>query len=104
MRGSWQRQTALTNNIANADTPGYRAPGRQLRVDAAERDGSGRSRRAGRQFEPRQRSRSKPAPNGDGISIDQESAQLAENGLDYQALTQVVGARNTIMRSAIGIL
>ena len=23
MRGSWQRQTALTNNIANADTPGY---------------------------------------------------------------------------------
>ena len=24
MRGSWQRQTALTNNIANADTPGYR--------------------------------------------------------------------------------
>ncbi len=24
MRGSWQRQTALTNNIANADTPGYK--------------------------------------------------------------------------------
>ena len=24
MRGSWQRQTALSNNIANADTPGYR--------------------------------------------------------------------------------
>jgi flagellar basal-body rod protein FlgB len=23
MRGSWQRETALTNNIANADTPGY---------------------------------------------------------------------------------
>ena len=24
MRGSWLRQTALTNNIANADTPNYR--------------------------------------------------------------------------------
>ena len=23
MRGAWQRQTALTNNIANAETPGY---------------------------------------------------------------------------------
>src|SRR5271168_5454995 len=23
MRGSWQRETALTNNVANADTPGY---------------------------------------------------------------------------------
>ena len=23
MRGAWQRQTLLTNNIANADTPGY---------------------------------------------------------------------------------
>ncbi len=22
MRGSWQRETALTNNVANADTPG----------------------------------------------------------------------------------
>ncbi len=23
MRGSWLRETALTNNISNADTPGY---------------------------------------------------------------------------------
>ncbi len=41
-------------------------------------------------------------PNGTGVSIDQESAKLAENGLDYQALTQVLGARDSIMRSAMG--
>ncbi len=36
------------------------------------------------------------------MSVDQESAKLAENGLDYQALTQVLGARNDILRSAMG--
>jgi flagellar basal-body rod protein FlgB len=33
MRGAWQRQTALTNNIANADTPGYEA--RDIKFDKA---------------------------------------------------------------------
>jgi flagellar basal body rod protein FlgB len=43
-------------------------------------------------------------PNGAGVSVDQEAARLAENGLDYQAITQVINTRNGIVRSAIGIL
>jgi flagellar basal body rod protein FlgB len=37
------------------------------------------------------------------VSVDQESAKLAENGLDYQALTQVLSTRDSIMKSAIGV-
>ncbi len=43
MRGSWQRQTALTNNLANADTPGYKRQDVNFEADAAERHRGGQS-------------------------------------------------------------
>ncbi|HUB73329.1 MAG TPA: flagellar basal body protein [Solirubrobacteraceae bacterium] len=100
MRGSWQRQTALTNNIANADTPGY-AP-QEVNFESALQSalGGGLS-----PAEVQFTTETKPAedgPNGTSVSVDQESAKLAENGLDYQALTEVLGARNSILRSAMG--
>jgi flagellar basal-body rod protein FlgB len=100
MRGSWQRQTALTNNVANADTPGYQP--QEVSFESALQSAiSGGLSPSEVQFQ----TETKPleaGPNGTGISVDQESAKLAENGLDYQALTQVMGARNDIMRSAMG--
>ena len=102
MRGSWERQTALTNNIANADTPGYR------RLDVNFESALHSAMTTGESpTEMEFQAEAQPqqaGPNGTGVSIEQESARLAENGLDYQALTQVEGARNGIMRSAIGIL
>jgi flagellar basal-body rod protein FlgB len=102
MRGSWLRQTALSNNIANADTPNFRPQevdfestlqtaieGGQspTEVEFSEHEVAGEA-----------------GPNGAGVSIDQESAKLAENGLDYEALTQIAATRNSIIKSAIGIL
>ncbi|HTA13491.1 MAG TPA: flagellar basal body protein [Solirubrobacteraceae bacterium] len=102
MRGAWQRQTALTGNIANADTPGYQRKDVNFEstLDAAINSGEPLSQV---QFQTESQP-STAGPNGENISIDQESAQLAEDGLDYQALTQVVSARNAIVRSAIGIV
>ncbi len=102
MRGSWQRETALTNNIANADTPGYQPQEVSFESALTSAMNSGES-----PSEVQFQTETKPleaGPNGTGISVDQESAKLAENGLDYQALTQVVGARDTIMRSAMGVV
>ncbi len=102
MRGSWLRQTALTNNIANADTPNYQRQEvdfestLQTALDAGE---------ALPEVEFQAHAvPGEAGPNGAGVSIDQESARLAENGLDYQALTDVVSTRDGILRSAIGIL
>jgi flagellar basal-body rod protein FlgB len=101
MRGSWQRQTALTNNIANADTPGYRPE--EVNFESALRSAVSGGEPAGQvQFQ----TESKPVtagPNGEAVSVDQESAKLAENGLDYEALTQVLNARNGIERAAMGM-
>jgi flagellar basal-body rod protein FlgB len=100
MRGSWQRETALTNNVANADTPGYQP--QEVNFESALQGAMSGGEAPGEvQFQtvalPIQ-----AGPNGTGVSIDQESAKLAENGLDYQSLTQVVGARDNILRSAMG--
>jgi len=100
MRGSWQRQTALTNNIANADTPGYQR--QEVNFESTLQSAMGSGREPG-QIEFQTETQAQAAgPNGNGVSVDQESALLAENGLDYQALTQVLGARNTIISTAIG--
>lgn len=100
MRGSWQRETALTNNIANADTPGYQPQevNFESQLQGAMNGGEEPSET---QFQTVTRPQ-EAGPNGTGVSIDQESAKLAENGLDYQALTQVMGVRNSILHSAIG--
>jgi len=100
MRGSWQRETALTNNVANADTPGYQP--QEVNFEAA-LQGAANGEQAPEEVQFATTTRPQEAgPNGTGVSIDQESAKLAENGLDYQALTQVTGTRNNIVRSAIG--
>jgi flagellar basal-body rod protein FlgB len=101
MRGSWQRQTALTNNIANADTPGYKPQEVNFESTLAKAITGGQSPS---QVEFQTETLSPEAgPNGAGVSVDQESAKLAENGLDYQALAQVLTARNSIMSAAIGV-
>jgi flagellar basal-body rod protein FlgB len=100
MRGSWQRETALTNNIANADTPGYVRQEVNFESTLQGAMSSGESPEE-LQFQTELQPE-EVGPNGTAISVDQESAKLAENGLDYQALTQVAGARNNIMTTAIG--
>jgi flagellar basal-body rod protein FlgB len=102
MRGAWMRQTLLTNNIANADTPGYQREDVDFQATLRGAMQSGESALQEVQFQPEV----KPGvagPEGNGVNIDEESAQVAENGLDYQAMTQVLGARDAILRSAMGV-
>ena len=107
MRGSWQRETALTNNISNADTPGYRPQEVDFESALQSAVSSGEGEPSGEALSQLQfqtlTSTQQAGPNGGAVSVDEESAKLAENGLDYQALTQVVGARDSIVRSAMGV-
>lgn len=101
MRGAWERQTALTNNIANSETPGYRPEEVNFESTLREALSSG--------AEPEQvqfqtvREPADAGPDGSGVSLDEESAKLAENALDYQALQQVLSTRNDIVKTAIGV-
>lgn len=101
MRGAWQRQTVLTENVSNAETPGYHRE--ELNFESALGDAVGNQEALeGVSFEPETQAAVTSA-NGNGISIDQESALLAENGLDYQALTQMLGSHDETLRAAMGL-
>ncbi len=101
MRGSWQRETALTNNIANADTPGYQPQevNFESTLQSAMNDGESPAQAV---FATEARP-AEAGPNGGTVSVDEESAKLAENGLDYEAVTQVLNTRNAILKSAMGL-
>ncbi len=101
MRGSMQRQALLTNNLANADTPGYE-PGDvdfQSQLDAAIQNGQSPSQVT---FAPAVSPQTVSA-DGNGVSPEQTEANISENGLLYGELTQVAAAREQILLTAMGV-
>jgi flagellar basal-body rod protein FlgB len=103
--GASTRQNALAANLANADTPGYRRVDvdfhSALSAAMGASDAGSALNRTG--FTP-QVDRSAGAVRADGstVDIDSESAKLASNALDQQALVQVAQTRIHILESAIG--
>lgn len=101
MRGAWQRQTLLTNNMANVDTPGFKRE--ELNFQSTLKSAlAGGEAVEDVSFSPEVEPTT-DSPNGNGVSIEQESALLAENGLDYEALTKMLGAHDETLRAAMGL-
>ena len=100
MSGAMMRQSLLTNNLANADTPGYRPQdvNFQSTLQSAMQTGTSPSSIT---FTPYTEPITTTG-NGNGVSPEQQSAQLAENGLLYQELTQIAAARQQILKFAMG--
>jgi flagellar basal-body rod protein FlgB len=101
MRGSMMRQTLLTNNLANVDTPGYQRQDVNFQgaLDSAMQSGQPTDQVA---FQPFTQQQTVQA-NGNGVNPEQESANLAENGLLFQQLAQVAAQRESILKSAMGV-
>ena len=101
--GAGQRQTAIAANLANANTPGYR------RVDVdfhgalarAMQDGDSESVESV-QFSTEADPQAVRA-DGNGVDVDVEAANMAKNGLEYEALVAVARARIAILKSAMGV-
>lgn len=112
-----QRHQILASNIANADTPHYKARdfnfedamknAMQGRVDAG---GIGLARthaghlQGGAGTGPAEikfRTEYQSAVDGNTVDMDVERTQIAENALQYQILTQLVGERFKGIRTAM---
>ena len=100
MRGSMMRQSLLTNNLSNVDTPGYQREDVNFQGALQQAMSSGQSPDQV-SFQPVTQPQITRA-DGNGIDAEQESANLAENGLLYQTLTQIASQRESILISAIG--
>jgi flagellar basal-body rod protein FlgB len=100
MRGSMLRQTLLTNNLANADTPGYQNEDVNFQSTLANALQAGQSPTSVT-FSPYSQPGSSSA-DGNGVNAEQDSANLAENGLLYENLTAVAAQREQILITAMG--
>ena len=112
-----QRHQVLASNIANADTPNYKArdfdfsaamqnalggkvPGGALpmRLSApGHLDGSGGRGSPALQY----RTEHQSAVDGNTVDMDVERAQIADNALQYQILTQLISNKFQGLRSAM---
>lgn len=112
-----QRHEVLASNIANADTPNYKARdfsfetamqsamagrGDVGRVDLAKTSaghiaGSGAGSSAAFKF----RAETQSAVDGNTVDMDVERAQITENAMQYQILTQLISNKFQGIRSAL---
>lgn len=103
LAGSALRQQALANNLANANTPGYR------RLDVYFHDTLARALGRGDSAAEIDSLSFSASPDGSGpmrldgssVDVDREMAALSENALDYQALVATLRARIRMLENVI---
>lgn len=117
MRWHQSRQSLLAENVANAETPGYR--GRDLKAFGFEEhmrnlstagitteatspghfavtssDGDGFGARRMNSFEI--------TPEGNGVTLEDEMMKVTTNQMDYQAVTTLYTRSLRVLRTALG--
>ena len=101
--GAAMRQEVLANNLANAETPGFRRSDVDFHSTLAQAMKSGDpSAIESTTFTPQQEPQVMRA-DGNGVDIDVEAATMAKNGLEYEALITVAKARVMIFKNAMGV-
>ncbi len=117
MRWHQARQGLLAENVANAETPGYR--GRDLaQYDLADRAGGfssasittlatqpmhfSVSSSEGGAFGAQRMANFEITPEGNGVSLEDEMMKVTTNMMDYQAATTVYQKSIKILKTALG--
>ncbi|WP_371324729.1 flagellar basal body rod protein FlgB [Dechloromonas sp. ZY10] len=112
-----QRHEVLASNIANADTPNYKArdfdfseamKGAASRWDEQKKLGLAHTssrhfatQGGGADYRLQFRNEYQSAVDGNTVEMDVERAQIADNALQYQILTQLIGSRFQGLRTAM---
>lgn len=112
-----ERQRVLAENIANADTPGYRTKDlkpvgfselvRNSQVTgaaAATQPGHlrGLGGRYNDQFKAGRTGAYETAPNGNAVNLEQQMMQVAENQADHNLMTSLYRKQVGMLRKALG--
>jgi flagellar basal-body rod protein FlgB len=117
MRWHQTRQGLLAENVANAETPGYR--GRDLaQYDFADRESGfsaatvttsatqpmhfSVSSSEGGAFDAQRMANFEITPEGNGVTLEDEMMKVTTNLMDYQAATSLYQKSIKILKTALG--
>jgi flagellar basal-body rod protein FlgB len=95
------RQRVIARNVANAETPGYRAQDVRFSRDLREAMARGGPDSLGDVAIETFEKDGPTKPDGNSVDLDRELSDLSGNALAYQALVTLVAMKTTQMRSAI---
>ena len=98
LRGLAQRQRTISDNIANIETPNFKAHKVEFEGALAEALASGRSGDVRPSILP---TNAPSLPNGNNVSIDTEIEALQDTQLRYQLPIEAVTAKHGLIRSSI---
>lgn len=105
---SWtsKRQQAMAANVANLDTPGYRAKDYSFAEAMASLNLTTTSGKHIAPIEDTSNARmyevdTHVKPNGNSVDLDRELTEITKNGLQYLTLVQYLNQRLRTLRSAI---
>jgi flagellar basal-body rod protein FlgB len=102
LSGASLRQRALSDNLANANVPGYQRQDVDFHGALQRAMGAGRPGVEAASFSIEQTREGAVRPDGGTVDVDREATELARNGLEYQALATVVKGHADIIRAAMG--
>jgi flagellar basal-body rod protein FlgB len=103
LQGAAMRHTALSENLANVNTPGYRRKDVDFHGALQAAMPAGKAAIAGVPFAETTDDSAPVRADGNSVDPDVESANLAQNALEYEAMAKVLSARDSILRTAMGV-
>jgi flagellar basal-body rod protein FlgB len=115
MRWHEQRQRVLSENVANAETPGYRARDIKapeftlpengtvapVRLTATQPGHIGFNQNA-RLSDPENKQSHEITPEGNAVVLEEEVMRVAQNVMDYQQVSQLYTKGLGMMKMALG--
>jgi flagellar basal-body rod protein FlgB len=108
MSGLAARQRAIANNVANVDTPGFKAS--EVRFEDTLKSAIARGKSSGSLDQTSLNAAvshgtlldtTTSRADGNNVDIDREMELLGEANLNYSAITQVMSTRLAILRNVI---
>lgn len=110
---SWKRESIITNNISNVDTPGYKR--KDLNFESVLSEELVRCKHKSLDSKLGELDLSKLTPNvytdhsnysyrldGNNVDIDTENVELASERIKYEGLTSSINSQFDRMKKAIG--
>ena len=110
------RQTLLAENVANAETPGYRGrdlaqfsiedtvrrPGAMVTTAATNKKHYSVGGNPARAMGARTMNSFEIMPEGNGVTLEEEMMKVTTNQMDYQAATTLYSRSMRLMKLALG--